>query len=155
MFCSAGCRCISLLLVVCAGLFLFPKASLVFPFENYIRKRKYQPDATHTQETGAKQRTVVSGKNEWVTRVTELYFVIFNTTSKVVSMKRAISLIAYTQNGREASSSACPERRLFDVGAQCRSSTISELRSRSSDLVGGDLLSQLGNERAHILQVVL
>ena len=70
MFCSAGC--ISLLLVVCAGLFLFPKASLVFPFENYIRKRKYQPDATHTQETGAKQRTVVSGKNEWVTRVTEL-----------------------------------------------------------------------------------
>ena len=41
-------------LVVCAGLFLFPKASLrlVFPFENYIRKRKYQPDATHTQETG-------------------------------------------------------------------------------------------------------
>ena len=59
-----------MLLVVCAGLFLFPKASLVFPFENYIRKRKYQPDATHTQETGAKQRTVVSGKNEWVTRET-------------------------------------------------------------------------------------
>jgi hypothetical protein len=30
-----------MLLVVCAGLFLFPKASLglVFPFENYIRKR--------------------------------------------------------------------------------------------------------------------
>jgi len=61
-----------MLLVVCAGLFLFSKASLrlVFPFENYIRKRKYQPDATHTQETGAKQRTVVSGKNEWVTRET-------------------------------------------------------------------------------------
>ena len=84
-----------------------------------------------------------------------LNYMLFNTTSEVVSMKRAISLIAYTQNGREASSSACPERRLFDVGAQCRSSTISELRSRSSDLVGGDLLSQLGNERAHILQVVL
>ena len=76
---------------------------------------------------------------------------LFNTTSEVVSMKRAISLIAYTQNGREASSSACPERRLFDVGAQCRSSTISELRSRSSNLVGGDLLSQLGNERASLL----
>lgn len=26
---------------------------------------------------------------------------------------------------------------------------------RSSDLVGGDLLSELGNERAHVLQVVL